>query len=56
MADADNLLRDAIAAERRPLSWVIGDQGVHRAPLPAQRDLKHAERQAQTILRTPDSV
>src|SRR5271163_3962242 len=50
------LLQDAIAAERRPLSWVIGDQGVYRTPLPAQRDLKHAERQAQTTLRTPDSV
>jgi NADH-quinone oxidoreductase subunit B len=50
------LLQNAIAAERRPLSWVIGDQGVHRAPMPAQRDLKHAERQAQGALRTPDSV
>jgi NADH-quinone oxidoreductase subunit B len=50
------LLQDAVAHERRPLSWVIGDQGVHRAPLPAQRDLKQAERQAQTTLRTPDAV
>jgi NADH-quinone oxidoreductase subunit B len=50
------LLQKSIAAERRPLSWVIGDQGVYRAPLPAQRDLKQAERQAQTTLRTPDSV
>jgi NADH-quinone oxidoreductase subunit B len=50
------LLQNAIAAERRPLSWVIGDQGVYRAPMPAQRDLKLAERQAQTTLRTPDSV
>ena len=50
------LLQQAIAAERRPLSWVVGNQGVYRAPMPAQRDLKHAERQAQSILRTPDSV
>jgi NADH-quinone oxidoreductase subunit B len=50
------LLQDAIAAERRPLSWVIGDQGVYRAPLPAQRDLKLAQRQATGALRTPDSV
>jgi NADH-quinone oxidoreductase subunit B len=50
------LLQDAIAAERRPLSWVIGDQGVYRAPLPAQRDLKLARRQATGALRTPDSV
>ena len=50
------LLQDAVAHERRPLSWVVGGQGVHRAPLPAQRDLKQAERQAQTTLRTPDAV
>src|SRR5580698_2834201 len=50
------LLQNAIAAERRPLSWVIGDQGVYRGPLPAQRDLKLAARQAQSTLRTPDSV
>jgi NADH-quinone oxidoreductase subunit B len=49
-------LQKAIAQERRPLSWVIGDQGVHRNPMPAQRDLKQAERQAQTTLRSPDSV
>jgi NADH-quinone oxidoreductase subunit B len=50
------LLQKAIAQERRPLSWVVGDQGAHRNPMPAQRDLKQAERQAQTTLRTPDSV
>jgi NADH-quinone oxidoreductase subunit B len=50
------LLQKAITQERRPLSWVIGDQGVHRNPMPAQRDLKQAERQAQTTLRPPDSV
>jgi NADH-quinone oxidoreductase subunit B len=50
------LLQNAIAAERRPLSWVIGDQGIYRTPLPAQRDLKLAARQGQTTLRTPDSV
>ncbi|MGB0955701.1 MAG: NuoB/complex I 20 kDa subunit family protein [Panacagrimonas sp.] len=51
-----NLLQDAIGKERRPLSWVVGEQGIYRANLPAQRDLKQAERQAQTHLRTPDSV
>jgi NADH-quinone oxidoreductase subunit B len=50
------LLQQAVAQERRPLSWMIGEQGVHRTPMPAQRDLKQAERQAQTTLRTPDSV
>ena len=51
-----NLLQDAIGKERRPLSWVIGDQGVYKANQPAQRDLKREERMAATILRTPDSV
>jgi NADH-quinone oxidoreductase subunit B len=50
------LLQKAITQERRPLSWVIGDQGVRRNPMPAERDLKQAERQAQTTLRPPDSV
>ncbi|MGH8529266.1 MAG: NADH-quinone oxidoreductase subunit B [Nevskiales bacterium] len=50
------LLQDAIAKEQRPLSWVVGDQGVYRAPMPSQRDAKLAERQASTTLRTPDSV
>ncbi len=38
----------AIGKEQRPLSWVVGDQGIHRAPLPAQRDVKHAARRAET--------
>ncbi|MDR3416106.1 MAG: NADH-quinone oxidoreductase subunit B [Nevskia sp.] len=50
------LLQNAIDKESRPLSWVVGDQGVYRMPMPAQRDVKLAERQAQTTLRTPDQV
>ena len=50
------LLQNSIAEERRPLSWVVGDQGVYRRPMPAERDRKQAERNAQTILRSPDSV
>ena len=50
------LLQDSIGQERRPLSWVVGDQGVYRMPMPAQRDVKNAERMAQTTLRTPDQV
>ncbi len=50
------LLQDSIGKETRPLSWVVGDQGVYRQPMPAQRDLKAAERQAQTTLRTPDQI
>jgi len=50
------LLRDAIGKEKRPLSWVIGPQGVQRPDMPSMRDAKWAQRQLLTVLRTPDSV
>ncbi len=50
------LLRDAVGTEKRPLSWVIGPQGMTRAPLPSMRDLKRQERSQITTLRTPDQV
>lgn len=50
------LLRDAIGKEKRPLSWVIGPQGVQRPDMPSMRDAKWAQRQLLTVLRPPDSV
>jgi NADH-quinone oxidoreductase subunit B len=50
------LLRDAIGKEKRPLSWVIGPQGVQRPDMPSMRDAKRAQRQVLTVLRTPDNV
>ena len=50
------LLQDSIGKEQRPLSWVVGDQGIYKAKMPVQRDLKLDERRAQTVLRSPDSV
>ena len=50
------LLRDAVGNERRPLSWMLGDQGVMRAPPPSMRDLKHAERMKKTVLRSPEEI
>jgi NADH-quinone oxidoreductase subunit B len=50
------LLRDAVGTERRPLSWVVGPQGVERPPLPSRRDWKRAERQRTGILRPPDEI
>jgi len=50
------MLQDSIGKEQRPLSWVVGDQGIYQAQMPARRDLKAAERKAQTVLRSPDSV
>src|SRR6266566_3472608 len=48
------LLRDAVGKEKRPLSWIMGPQGVIRAPAPSLRDLKRPERQRATVLRSPD--
>jgi len=50
------LLQDSIRAERRPLSWVVGDQGVYKQTMPIQRDLRNAERVSATTLRSPDEV
>lgn len=50
------LLQQSIGCERRPLSWVIGPQGIERAARPSQRDAKRHERQRVTTLRTPDGV
>lgn len=50
------LLQDSIGQERRPLSWVVGDQGIYKAKMPVQRDLRAEERRAQTVLRSPDEV
>ena len=50
------LLRDAVGKEKRPLSWVVGPQGVEKPRMPAMRDLKAPERQLLTVLRTPDQV
>jgi NADH-quinone oxidoreductase subunit B len=50
------LLQQAVGKEKRPLSWVVGPQGVVRAPTPSLRDLKRPERQKATVLRSPDEV
>jgi NADH-quinone oxidoreductase subunit B len=50
------LLSKAVGTERRPLSWVLGPQGVTRPPLPSMRDLKRAGRQQATVLRPMDEV
>jgi NADH-quinone oxidoreductase subunit B len=50
------LLREAVGKEQRPLSWVMGPQGVSRPPMPSQRDLRREERAKATVLRSPDEV
>ena len=50
------LLQQAIGSERRPLSWVVGPQGVVRPALPSQRDIKRFDRQKAMDLPSPDHV
>ena len=50
------MLQDAIGQERRPLSWVAGDQRIVKPDLPARRDLLQAQRNRATELRSPDEV
>jgi len=49
-------LREAVGKEARPLSWVIGPQGVQKSEKKSLKDLKRADRQKVTDLRTPDHV
>ncbi len=50
------LLREKVGNERRPLSWVAGQQNVMRPDMPSMRDRKREERKKATILRPPDEV
>lgn len=48
------LLQEQIGQERRPLSWVVGPQGIERPPHPNFRDRDTPERRKQTVLRPPN--
>lgn len=50
------MLQESIEKERRPLSWVVGDQRVIRPPMPSQRDQLTDQRMLATDLRSPDDV
>ena len=51
------LLQQQIGRERRPLSWMINDQGIiQKEATPVQRELRHDDRIAATELRSPDDV
>ncbi len=50
------LLQDKVGQEKRPLSWVVGSQGIIQPDMPSRRDQKRAERQQMSFLRPPDEV
>ena len=47
------LLQKSIGQEKRPLSWVVGPQGIEMPPHESQRDLKLPERMRIRELRDP---
>lgn len=51
------LLQESIGKERRPLSWMVGEQGVYRRePNELQRDRRLQDRIQATELRSPDET
>jgi NADH-quinone oxidoreductase subunit B len=51
------LLQKAVGSERRPLSWVVGPQGVYRKEtMPVMRDIKKGQRGKVRGLRNPESI
>lgn len=50
------VLQNAVAQEKRPLSWVVGPQGVTRATPQSLKELKRQSRQQVTTLRPPTEI
>lgn len=50
------LLGEAVGKEKRPLSWVIGEQGVIRPQLTPMKERKHEERMNMVNFRGVDEI
>lgn len=50
------LLQKSISKEKRPLSWMIGDQGVYKANMKSERQKKNKDRMKIKFLRNPDNI
>jgi len=49
-------LTASVGKEKRPLSWVIGDQGVIKPEKISIKDRRHDKRQEMTTFRSPDEI
>jgi NADH-quinone oxidoreductase subunit B len=49
-------LREVVGSEKRPLSWVMGPQGIERSPRPPRKIAKREQRRETTILSPIDEV
>ena len=50
------LLAKSVGQERRPLSWMLGDQGVIKPEKISMKALKDEERKKQVTFRSPDAI
>ena len=50
------MLRDSVGKEKRPLSWVIGEQGVIRPEKISMKDTLREKRRQMTNFKTPDEI
>jgi NADH-quinone oxidoreductase subunit B len=50
------MLRDKVGQEKRPLSWVIGPQGIIKPEMPSMKEEKRTERSKMTEIRPPDHI
>jgi NADH-quinone oxidoreductase subunit B len=50
------LLQQKVGRERRPLSWVVGPQGVEKPRMASQREAQRAARGAAVAFRSPDRL
>ncbi|MFZ0452414.1 MAG: NADH-quinone oxidoreductase subunit B family protein [Ignavibacteriaceae bacterium] len=50
------LLRDAVGKEKRPLSWVVGPQGVTKAEKTSMKEIKREQRMKMTEIKSPDEI
>jgi NADH-quinone oxidoreductase subunit B len=50
------LLQELAGSEQRPLSWVIGPQGIERPPMPSMRDKYRDQRTGVVTLRPMDEI
>jgi len=50
------LLTESVGKEQRPLSWVIGEQGVIRPEKVSIKDRRDAKRKEMTTFRSPDEI
>ncbi len=50
------LLTESVGKEKRPLSWVIGEQGVIKPEKVSVKERRHEARQQMTTFRSPDEI